>query len=286
MIELKNVVKSFSDKTILNNISLTVKSGEICGLVGLNGIGKTTLIRTIAGLLPIDSGTITVDNYNPYTSNGIKKNIGAVLDSDGFSGNLSFIDNLSFFAKIKSINKENLFNYIQKYWSHLLEKHVPIKEFSKGERMQCALARAFLGSPKIVLLDEPTVNLDQMGLDKLISLIREFSHKGGATIISSHALHIVSDISTTIAHLSSNGLVKQDNDNESLCLEIECDNIDKCFTLLENKAYQISKKKSSLLIDIVAKEDIPQIISLLVRNNIKIYELKRVMSFDFTKEEL
>ncbi len=208
MIELDKISRSFGKKELFKELSLSVSSGEVCGLVGLNGIGKTTLLRIIAGTLSISAGTISVLNTAPKQSGSFYRRIGMVLDNDGFNTNLSFRENIEFFAKLRRISSEKLHAYLQSYWQHLCNKVVQVKHFSRGERMQCGLARAFLGFPELLLLDEPASNLDIEGYNLLCKLDSDAHARGATVLISSHRLDTISELCSSVAFLSSLGIRK------------------------------------------------------------------------------
>ncbi|MCL1945581.1 MAG: ABC transporter ATP-binding protein [Chitinivibrionia bacterium] len=187
MINVSGICKKFERKEILNDVTFSVSSGEILGLVGLNGVGKTTLLRLILGILNADGGFSQIfgEILTPKNSKILRK-VGIILESDGFNGNFSFVENMQFFAKIKGVNDGDLQKYLDENWEFLQKNANPIKQFSKGERMQCAIARAFLGEPKAIILDEPTTGLDYEQCDKFFAMVKSAQKNGAAIIISSH----------------------------------------------------------------------------------------------------
>jgi len=208
MVKLDKISRFFGKKRIFTDLSFTLFDNEICGLVGLNGIGKTTLLRTIAGTLSVQSGIVTVFGKPPIQSGSFFRQLGIVLESDGFNGNLSFRDNIAFFARLRRITEYELSIYLDRYWQHLCVKAIPVKLFSRGERMQCGLARAFIGSPKLLLLDEPASNLDSDGYRLLCKLVSDAHQNGASAIISSHRLDTISELCSSVAFLSERGIQK------------------------------------------------------------------------------
>jgi len=205
MIKVKEICKKFGENEILDKITLEVSSGEVVGLVGLNGAGKTTLLRLILGILTPDAGNSEILGEVPSPRNcKVLKKTGVILENDGFNGNFTFLENMQFFAKIKGVEQEELQNYIDGNWA-LLQKKAKrqVKFFSKGERMQCAIARAFLGNPKAVILDEPTTGLDYEQCEVFFETVKKAQADGAATIISSHNFFALDKLCTRVTELKN-----------------------------------------------------------------------------------
>lgn len=208
MITAVNISKKFTQKEIISNISLKISAGEVVGLVGLNGAGKTTLLRLLLGLINADSGFAEIFGYKVTPKNpSILRKAGVILENDGFNGNLTFVENMEFFAKIKRIEEDKLKNYLDENWVELVCKKNAVKSFSKGERMQCAIARAFLGEPNAIILDEPTTGLDYEQCEKLFDLIKNSQKNEAAIIISSHNFFAIDKLCTKVLELK-NGQLK------------------------------------------------------------------------------
>lgn len=202
MLKANNISKKFGMKKILSNVSFEISSGEILGLVGLNGAGKTTLIRLILGLINADGGNSQILGEIPTPKNSsVLRKVGIILENDGFNGNLTFCENLEFFAKIKNIKNHELQKYIDENYEEFGVRKIAVKLFSKGERMQCAIARAFLGAPKIVILDEPTTGLDYKQCNKFFKIVKNSQKTGTAILVSSHNLFAVDNLCTKIIEL-------------------------------------------------------------------------------------
>jgi ABC-type multidrug transport system ATPase subunit len=212
MIKATEISKKFGQKEIVTNVSLEISAGEIVGLVGLNGAGKTTLLRLLLGLINADSGFAEIfgERVSPKNSSILRK-VGVILENDGFNGNLSFAENMQFFAKIKKVNEKNLQNYLNENWIEMSYKKNAVKSFSKGEKMQCAIARAFLNEPKAIILDEPTTGLDYEQCKKLFELVKSAQKNGAAIIISSHNFFALDKLCTRVLELK-NAKIKEIGD--------------------------------------------------------------------------
>jgi len=188
IITINNLSKSFGNNVIFQNLSYSIKEGSIFGIVGLNGSGKTTFIKLLLGLLKPDNGNINILGFNPWKHKcDYYRQIGVILENDGFSGNLSVLENLKIFADAKKILWSYVKEYINSYWKNtfieqeIIKNGKKVKLLSRGQKMQCAICRAFLLWPKVLFLDEPTVCLDLNAIEHFYNLIK-VANKKGATI--------------------------------------------------------------------------------------------------------
>ncbi|MBD3244038.1 MAG: ATP-binding cassette domain-containing protein, partial [Chitinivibrionales bacterium] len=189
--------KRFGAHRVLCGVDLHIEHGSLFGLVGLNGAGKTTLIRLLLGLLKPESGDVRVAGKAPWRhESSMYRAIGAVLEHDGFWGNLSFAQNIRVFADARGVSRGETDEYLRRYWSgsDILESTRKVRTFSRGQRTQCALCRAFLGWPPVCLLDEPTVGLDIDSYDRFHRLVREARERGAAVLVSSHQLETIEEL--------------------------------------------------------------------------------------------
>jgi len=197
VIDVKNLNRSFGKNPILKNISLQVEEGCIYGLVGLNGTGKTTLIRILLGLIRKDGGSAAVGGFDPWRHQAeYYRTVGVALESDGFCGNLGVRDNLRLFAAAKGIAWSDAEKYFEEYWGQtdIFTARRKVKFLSRGQRVQCGLCRAFLGWPKVFFFDEPAVSLDIRAYGHFKRMAREARTRGAAILISSHQLETIDDL--------------------------------------------------------------------------------------------
>ena len=172
---------------LLKDISLDVNYGEIVGLMGRNGSGKTMLLRCIAGFIPPQSGTILVAGRNIRKNGGFCPEIGFVLDNAGFLPNFSGLKNLKYIAAIRNFSSvEKLAQSMKAVGLDPNDKKKYCK-YSQGMKKRLAIAQAIMEDPKILLLDEPMNGLDQDSIFLVYDLIREMaSKKKCAIILTSH----------------------------------------------------------------------------------------------------
>jgi ABC-2 type transport system ATP-binding protein len=198
VIEIVNTTKRFHSLVAVNNLTLTVNSGEVLGVLGPNGAGKTTLFKLIAGILKPDSGTIR-PNGNSWPSIGYKPE--RLL----FPNHLRVRKYLATVAAIGNIPRHN----IQEAVFHSLESvglqdvaDKQIKECSKGMRQRMALAQAMIGKPTLLLLDEPSNGLDPEGQDDICRLIEKLKSDGQTVILASHQLQEVTRVCSRLIILN------------------------------------------------------------------------------------
>jgi ABC-2 type transport system ATP-binding protein len=210
VLAVEHISRSFGKNVIFEDCSFSVETGSIFGLVGLNGSGKTTLIRMLLGLLKPGRGTIFVLGYNPWKhETTLFKKLGVILEHDGFAGNLTVADNVSLFAKAKGLGTQQVRSYIEDNWKstflydEFFNGKKKVKHLSRGQKMQCAICRAFLPAPLVYFFDEPTVALDVDAIDHFYSLVRKARMNGATVLISSHQLSAIEDLCDTVGMLNS-----------------------------------------------------------------------------------
>jgi ABC-type multidrug transport system ATPase subunit len=218
VISASGLSKSFGKYSILESLSLEINEGEVYGLVGLNGAGKTTLIRLLLGVLKADRGSITVLGKDPWSHDAsLHRHMGVVLEHDGFWGNLSFEQNMKIFAAAKSIAWSDALAYIENFWGStgLHRNKKAVKFFSRGQRMQCALCRAFMGWPSIYFFDEPAVALDVDAYDHFTTMVKRARDNGATVVISSHQLDAIDDLCDRVGMLHDKRLAELSPGKES-----------------------------------------------------------------------
>jgi ABC-2 type transport system ATP-binding protein len=211
VINAQGVAKSFGKYSILEELSLTINEGEVYGLVGLNGAGKTTFIRLLLGVLKADRGAISVLGSDPWKHDpALYRRIGVVLEHDGFQGNLTFEQNMHIFAAAKGIAWNDAAAYIEASWQStgLYKNKKAVKYFSRGQRMQCALCRAFLGQPELYFFDEPAVALDVDAYNHFRDLVTAARGRGASFLISSHQLDAIDDLAGRVGMLHDKRLTE------------------------------------------------------------------------------
>jgi len=197
MIEIQNLTKRYGQIKAVNNLNFTVEKGEILGFLGPNGAGKSTTMNIITGYIPSTEGTVKVCGYDIMESpKEVKKRIGYLPELPPVYMDMTVNDYLDFAADLKTVSKKNKKSQI----SDIMElvkigdhRSRLIKNLSKGYKQRVGLAQALVGSPEVLILDEPTVGLDPKQIIEIRKLIKALG-KEHTIILSSHILPEVSAV--------------------------------------------------------------------------------------------
>lgn len=213
LIEVTHLVKKFGKHIAVNDLSFSANEGEILGFLGPNGAGKSTTMNMITGYLSSTSGSIKINGVdlleNPIEA---KKNIGYLPEIPPLYMDMTVRDYLVFVAGLKKVKKAELNMHIDEILEKAEITHVQkrlIKNLSKGYRQRVGLASSLIGSPKLLILDEPTVGLDPKQIIEMRNLIKELS-KSHTIILSSHILSEISAICDKIMIINKGNMVAID----------------------------------------------------------------------------
>ncbi len=190
MINASNVNKSFGPKTVIRDLSFQVGAGEVVGLLGPNGSGKTTMVRLLSGVLRPDSGSVQVTGRDPLADGeDVRMATGVLTESADFYRNMSAIDNLRFFADIYGVQDRQRPALLLEQFGLAGDRDRNVGTFSTGMRKRLGLAKALLHEPSVLFLDEPTNGLDPEGTRMVLESIRQLNSSRPTTIlICSHLL--------------------------------------------------------------------------------------------------
>lgn len=189
ILELSSVAKQYGQLQALKDINLVLKEGEVLGLFGHNGAGKTTMMKLILGILKANSGSVSVFGLDPHHKKAweSRKKIGYLPENVSFYEQLTGFQVLTYFARLKSAHKKQVTELLEKVGLSDAQ-HRAVKTYSKGMRQRLGLAQAFLGEPKLLLLDEPTVGLDPMATKDFYHSVDQLKSSGASIILCSHVL--------------------------------------------------------------------------------------------------
>ncbi|WP_332692717.1 ABC transporter ATP-binding protein [Halalkalibacter lacteus] len=190
VIDVTEIGKHFGNKTVLKNITMSVVQGEIFGLLGPSGAGKTTLVKMIAGIDTGDSGEVTVLNVT-MPSFAVLNKTGFMSQSDALYGELSALDNLEFFSSIYGLKKAKRKERIREVINlvNLLDDlKKPVNQFSGGMKRRLSLAISLLHEPEILILDEPTVGIDPVLRQSIWDELRRLSQNGTTILVTTHVM--------------------------------------------------------------------------------------------------
>lgn len=188
-IEIQDAVKHFGPTRAVDGVDLTVRAGELFGLIGHNGAGKTTLFKMMLGLLPPTRGDIHIDGQPVHGEafRTVRHGIGYLPESLALYDNLSGLEIMQFFARLKNADLASCLPLLDKVGLADAARR-RVRGYSKGMRQRLGFAQALLGSPRLLFLDEPTNGLDPQGIREFYQILRELREQGVTAILSSHIL--------------------------------------------------------------------------------------------------
>lgn len=204
VLSIQNLCKSYGAIKALDNLNLTVNRGEIFGILGPNGSGKTTTLGILLGVTLPDSGRFTWFNEKPTAY--IRTRIGAVLEQPNFYPHLSARQNLRVVAKIKGVHDDDVLRVLEIVGLEERARH-RFKTYSYGMKQRLAIAGALLGDPQVLILDEPTNGLDPQGIAEIRELVMRIASRGITIIMASHLLDEVQKVCSHVAVLRKGKLL-------------------------------------------------------------------------------
>ena len=185
-IEVSGVSKKYKDRMLVDDVSFTVEKGEILGIVGLNGSGKTVLLKCICGLMDYSGGTLTVNGKVIGKDCEYPANMGVIIETPGFLPYHSGYKNLEYLASLrKKISKQDIKDVLVKVGLAGEEKKL-VAKYSLGMRQRLGIAQAIMENPELLILDEPMNGLDKDGIAEVRKLLLEMKAEGKTMIITSH----------------------------------------------------------------------------------------------------
>lgn len=233
MLKIEHLTKTYGDKKAVDDLSLCIAPGEICGFIGHNGAGKTTTLKACAGILQFDAGEITVDQKSVRSDPiGSKRSLAYIPDNPDLYEFMTGIQFLNFITDIFGIGAGERTERIRRYADAfgLSDDLVqPIGAYSHGMKQKLAVISAWIHEPKLIMMDEPFVGLDPKAAHLLKQMMREACAKGSAIFFSTHVLEVAEKLCDKVAIIKSGRLirsgtmeaVKGDDSLEEVFLELE-----------------------------------------------------------------
>lgn len=208
-VALRGVSKRYRARPILEGLDLTVTDGQVVGLIGPNGCGKTTVLRIVAGLVQPSDGEVWVGGYPLHTHPGhMAPSIGVLFDPPGLLPHLTGWQNLRMLASLRhAIDEELVRQWMRRVGLDSTDRK-RVGAYSQGMLQRLGLAQALMESPNILLLDEPTNALDPQSVELVATLIREQQARGAAIVLASHYLEEVARVCTDVFRMVDGCLVR------------------------------------------------------------------------------
>ncbi len=260
VIETKQLTKVYGDQTAVNAVNLHVKRGQIYGLLGRNGAGKTTIMKMILGLTSITSGEADVFGKNiKGQEKRVYPRIGAIIETPGFYPNLTGTENLEIFAKLRGTAAPNAVkNALEVVGLPYKDKKL-FGKYSLGMKQRMGIANAILHDPELLILDEPTNGLDPIGIAEVRDFIKDLSVERGKTIlISSHILSEIQLLADDIGIIDHGVLLEESSMSElekknSKYILLQVSDVSKAALILERqfrlKNYSVQDDQTLRLYD-------------------------------------
>ncbi|GAA0122530.1 MAG: ATP-binding cassette domain-containing protein [Clostridium argentinense] len=219
MIEVKNLSKSFKNIKAVNNISFTVKEGEIVGLLGENGAGKTTTLRMIATMLKPTEGTVNINGFDILKdSSKVRAEIGILFGGEvGLYDRLTARENIKYFAMLNGLSEKQANENIKSLMETFeMEDYIDRKvgKFSRGMKQRVAIARSIVHNPKVMLFDEPTIGLDVTASRTVQNFIFKCKKDNKVIIFSSHSMREVEKLCDRVIIINKGNIVEEGTIND------------------------------------------------------------------------
>lgn len=186
IIEVKNISKSFKKVRVLNDVSMSVEKGTICGLVGLNGSGKTVLMKAICGFLLPDEGEVYVRGKQIGKDVDFPESVGAIIETPGFSQYISGFQNLKNLASIQKKIDDKRIREVMELVELDPDSKKWVSKYSLGMRQRLGIAQAIMEDQDLLILDEPMNGLDKRGVADVRNLLLKLKEQGRTILITSH----------------------------------------------------------------------------------------------------
>lgn len=207
-ISLTGITKVFGDRKVLEKITLQVNKGEIFGLLGPSGAGKTTLIKILTGQLKAEEGSSAINGIDSQKLSGKDhKGFGIMMDDFGVYERLSCFENLKIFARIYGIGNDKIYETLEAVGLDKARK-TPASDLSKGMKSRLRLARVFMIDPQVLFLDEPTSGLDPATADEIQKMILAEKEKGKTIFLTTHTMSEAEKLCDHIALLNEGHIIE------------------------------------------------------------------------------
>ncbi|GIN87653.1 ABC transporter ATP-binding protein [Heyndrickxia sporothermodurans] len=211
-LQVKNLRKRIGNREIIKGLNFDVYPGEVFGFLGPNGAGKTTTIRMIVGLIKPTSGDVLIAGKNIETEfDEAMKNLGCIVENPELYPYLSGWENLEYFARMDPSIPKSRLQYVTDLVGLTNRIHDRVKTYSLGMRQRLGIAQALLGSPHLLILDEPTNGLDPAGIREMREFIRFLAKEEGLSVlVSSHLLSEIQLLCDRVAIISNGEIIRTD----------------------------------------------------------------------------
>ena len=283
VLEVLGLKKRIGLKTIVEDISFDMHEGEIIGLLGPNGSGKTTIMRMLVGLTKTTKGEVYCFE-KPLGLGKVKmlKEVGAMIETPEFYNYMSGWSNLKQMARVcgKKVSRARMKELVEFVGlSKVIRKKV--KTYSLGMRQRLGLAQALLNDPKILILDEPVNGLDPQGVQDFRNKLKEIAATGVSILISSHLLDEIEKVSDRVIVIEKGRIIADDKlDNlvadETIKTLISTYDVEKAEILVRELGIRYELTKDGFIFENISREDKARVITYLVTNNVELDSIREL----------
>ncbi|WJM61685.1 ATP-binding cassette domain-containing protein [Bacillus amyloliquefaciens] len=258
---LKNVSKTINHTPIVQSISFDVRKGEIFGLLGPNGSGKTTIFRMIVQLIKITEGAISFKGRPDSDFEYLMKHIGVIIEGPDMYPNMTALQNLKYFTKLRSasLRTDDLMNILIKVGLEQAARK-KVKHFSLGMKQRLGLAYSLLHNPELLILDEPMNGLDPKGMKELRTILSDLAQQGVSILISSHLLSEMEEICDRVAYIKKGRILgieemkKRNDPAQKKLFTVMVNNPERAKEILEQEGILQVQQKDSRIIELEAED--------------------------------
>ncbi len=291
IINVRDLTKDFKEVKAVDNLSFTVKTGEVYGFLGQNGAGKSTTIRMLLTLIKPTSGSIEIMGLNLLQHRKeILRQVGAIIERPDLYKYLTALENLRIFAAMSGvkISAKKLMDQLEMVG--LAERaHSKVKTYSQGMKQRLGIATALVHDPKLIILDEPTNGLDPQGIADVRNLILHLSKEMSKTLlISSHLLSEMELVADSMIIIDKGKKVVEGNVNElfdpaDTVVELKTLDDAKTFQQLQQSALQqfVQEKRNDCILLKLHRKEVPGVIKKLVEMNIEVISFHSKHSLEY-----
>lgn len=277
LIETSNLTKKFGDFTAVNSVDLKVPKGGVYGFLGPNGAGKSTTIRMLLGLISPIEGEVKLFGKSIVNNRiEILKNIGSMVESPSYYGHLTAYENLNIAREILRVDKKDIDRVLEIVGLKEV-RNKKVREFSLGMKQRLGIGQALIGSPKLLILDEPTNGLDPEGIREIRTLIKTLPMEMGITVlVSSHLLSEIELMATDVGIINKGEIIFQGPLEElhrrsALEIKIGTKPLERAVEYLKNQGYRVEMRDKHIYLN--GFSDIPKLTKELVMNDFDIYHI-------------
>lgn len=209
------LIKEYAGIKVVDGVSFSVNKGEIYGLLGRNGAGKTTIMKILLGLANPTSGKVSIlgKDMSVNSEKKVLKKVGCIIENPGFYSNLTGTENLEIFAKLRGLDQDSVKKALELVNLPYKDKKL-FSKYSLGMKQRLAIANAIMHNPEILVLDEPINGLDPIGIAEVRELLKKLKEYGVSILISSHILSELENVADRISIIDFGKMIEEINMKE------------------------------------------------------------------------